>query len=140
MNISSLNREDANNVCVHDAVFLGFNYNYQENIIEFSCEEYFYSKRHTFKFNNVFGFQMKSCDYWGASPRIYAWELKDVSENIYTQALASFRSDEKNIYSRMTDSNEVLESTFILISGDELTIVCESIDYKEEKLAEGECK
>ena len=124
MRIDYSNKEviDSKDIYVHDAVFTGFNYDYENNIIEFEAIEYYYKKHFKFKFCNVLGFEMLSCDFWGHSPHINVWYISDTND------LSTKMKDiqrEKKWELRLEDTSKWVESIIAFISGDTLTIVCE---------------
>ncbi len=82
MRIDYRNKEiiGSKEIHIHDAVFTGFNYDYENNIIAFEVIEYYYKKHFKFKFCNVFGFEMLSCDFWGHFLRIYSWNTTDTND------------------------------------------------------------
>ena len=132
MRIDYSNKEviDSKDIYVHDAVFTGFNYDYENNIIEFEVIEYYYKKHFKFKFGNVFGFEMLSCDFWGHSPHINVWYTSDTND------LSTKMKDiqrEKKWELRLKDTNKWVESIISFISGDTLTIVCEYIEFEENE-------
>ncbi len=121
---------DSKDIYVHDAVFTGFNYDYENNIIEFEAIEYYYKKHFKFKFCNVLGFEMLSCDFWGRSPHINVWYTSDTND------LSTKMKDiqrEKKWELRLKDTNKWVESIISFISGDTLTIVCEYIEFEENE-------
>lgn len=132
MRIDYSNKEviDSKDIYVHDAVFTGFNYDYENNIIEFEAIEYYYKKHFKFKFCNVLGFEMLSCDFWGHSPHINVWYISDTND------LSTKMKDiqrEKKWELRLEDTSKWVESIIAFISGDTLTIVCEYIEFEEHE-------
>ena len=125
---------DSKDIYVHDAVFTGFNYDYEKNIIEFEAIEYYYKKHFKFKFCNVLGFEMLSCDFWGRSLRILDWQSANFTKSEIVPKFLKLNNDDKNIYncSRLKD-NKYFETLFTFISGDTLTIVCEYIEFEENE-------
>ena len=67
---------DSKDIYVHDAVFTGFNYDYENNIIEFEAIEYYYKKN----------FKMKDIQ------REKKWELRLKDTNKWVESIISFIS------------------------------------------------
>lgn len=143
MRIDYHNKEIINKIYTHDAVFKGFDYDYENNLIQFEMVEGYYKKRFKFIFHNVFGFKMASCDFWGKCLRTDTWHTAD--ENEIAEELTEIkekkrgRSEDGKLLeskSRLNSVEECVESTLYFISGDSLTIACEYIDFEEIRLAE----
>lgn len=118
-------------IYVHDAIFNGFNYEYEKNLITFEAVECYYKKKFNFRFCNVFGFEMQACDSWCKGSNIIDWELGDLYGNKLTEKLSHWKVNEKYFGSRLENIDKVVESIITLSSGDTLTIVCEYIDFEE---------
>lgn len=130
-NMSIIN---SNTFHLHDAVFIGFYYNYEKCSIAFEAIEYHNRKKFTFLFSNVFGFMMQSCDFWGKSSRISSWYVPDINERKLIQTILTERKSEDIQNSRIINGRKIVESTLELCSGDTLIIACEYIEFDEVSL------
>jgi len=119
-------------IYAHDGIFTGFNYEYENNLIYFEIQRNFYGKNFKLLFNNVFGFEMQSCDFWSNSPHVFDLELGDSYGNKMTKMLLERHESEKKSCSRLTKYDEAVEIIITLTSGDKLTLVCEYIEYEEK--------
>lgn len=126
---------------LHDAEFLGFSYDFENNFIRFEMVEYDFKKKFKLTFHNVFGFKMSSCDFWGKCLRVDCWYADD--ENGLIHELNRLKEEKRGklvdgslgpAFSRMDEVESILQVTISIISGDLLTIVCEYIDFEEETL------
>ncbi len=140
MRIDYKNRDVINSgqIHLHDAEFLGFNYDFDNNIIRFKMTEHDYQKKLKLTFHNVFGFKMSSCDFWGKSLRVDCWYTDD--ENGLIMELNQLKEEKRGkgadgvilpAVSRMDEVEFPLQIKISIISGDLLTIVCEYVDFEE---------
>lgn len=120
------------NICVHDAVFNGFCYDYSNNRVSFCVIEQLRKKRIYFHLTNVIGFNMQSCDFWGKSPHIYDLEIvKDYNTSLLKRII-DLRDSENYVTARIDDPSKFMELKFILTSGDTFEIVFEHLKVREE--------
>ena len=126
---------------LHDAEFLGFSYDYENNFIQIEMIEYDSNKEFKLTFHNVFGFKMSSCDFWGKSLRVDCWYMDD--ENGLILELNQLKEEKRGkgadgvmlpAVSRMDEVEFPLQIKISIISGDLLTIVCEYVDFEERTL------
>ena len=75
-------------------------------------------------FKNVIGFQMSSCDFWGASKCIFDFECVFDEDLIIIPYLMKEWTNIPQI-SPMPDFDNFIEILFTLTSGDKLRIACE---------------
>ena len=117
-------------IYVHDSVFMGFNYDYNNQKILLKLTDNYEMKNHEFSFHNVYFTEIQSCDSWGKSPHVF--ELTLLSENniIFTKLNERVRS-EHYPSSRLEGLERLVVIEFLLTSGDTLIIACEYIDILE---------
>lgn len=116
---------------VHDALFTGFFYDYKQKQIKFEAmEQGFQNKKYKFTFENVIGFNMSCTDFWGSSHYIYDWEAIPANEYLLINRLKKEALNNDFHNSRVLYPIEYFETKLILISGDELTIACEWIEFE----------
>ena len=95
MRINYNSKEIIREIYVHDSLFCGFNYNYDERIISFTCkqitvcEQISYCKKHHFNFNNVIACNMQSCVFWGEGYNILSFSYEENSP--YFKQLLAFQ-------------------------------------------------
>lgn len=144
MNINYTNRDEINRLYLHDSIFCGFTYDYEKRQIEFSCKGFELKKRenlqsetddtdmlpriYNFQFNNIVLCDMQSCVFWGKSSRIYGVWVEEQSPK-FDELMEIQKANAENYQGSYLDK-EIKYFAFILqmISGDILTIVCESVD------------
>lgn len=126
------------NISIHDALFEGFTYNYDNKCIHLCVNEYHNGIKFNMNFVNVYGMEMFSYDAWGPGYNIMEWILVDSSEDRFMRCLLS--SSEAYSFTRLISKDKLLGTSFTLNSGDTLTIVCEYIEFSEEVLSEEEVK
>lgn len=119
---------------IHDALFTGFSYDYENHQIKFKCKAYTGNVWFDFCFNNVFGFSMNSCELWGKGARVLDWELKNYDANSLTKRLIDLNVDGAQDFSRLKSPEFAVESKFTFTSGDTLMISCENIDFNKSNI------
>ena len=68
-------------ISMHDSVIFNFHYNRMDKKISLELEDEWNNYEiYITRFNNVIGFEMTSCDYWGSSPHIYDFEYVEENE------------------------------------------------------------
>lgn len=78
-------------------------------------------------FFGVIGFEMTSCDYWGASPHILDFELVESNECILISKLSA-KGEEYAITRREPiDNSNYIETVLTFSSGDCFRIACKEI-------------
>lgn len=119
---------------VHDGEFYGFNYDYIHNRITFWINDNGWTPEdYLLEFNNVIGFNMTACDFWGESLRLNAMYSIDKKEDL--EILNKLKIEKlNNSYDHGRFQNE-RESDFFeieieFISGDRLRIACEYIELR----------
>lgn len=126
------NRKDLEEICVHDSVFYGFEYNYSEKQIKFNCDYSFERTNHSFVFNNVIFFNVQTCFFWCVGgPNILWLSVKD--ESSYMDELNKVQTENEKLYKYSCLDRDIcyLQLEFQLNSGDTIFIICESVDVEE---------
>lgn len=126
------NRQAINDLYLHDFIFTGFSYDYYAKQVMFSCRKL--KKVYNFIFHNVLEINMQSGFAWGEIDRIYdivlgdcADEIKRLSEMHSSQETGADSTSKKLI-------NSYISIEFPILSGDVLTIICESVDCFESDI------
>lgn len=124
------NKQDINLIYVHDFVFNGFLYDYNDRRVLFECENFYLQKKINFSFNNVILFDMQSCDFWHGGNRIYDIIVTDQSMKIESLVREQEQQGMSVKNSYIDKFISYISISFILVSGDVLNITCESMDVK----------
>lgn len=127
MIINNENPYISEEIYLHDSVFDDIIYNYLNRTIEISFNSYFLKKTYNFTFKNVLCLSVQSCELWGPSDRVAAWEIMDDNSKFINEIKSNKYYDEKTSY----PMEEFIGILFQLVSGDEIYILCESISIAE---------
>ena len=123
------NQQKINDLYLHDYIFTGFSYDYYAKEVMFSCRKI--KKAYNFMFHNVLEINMQSGFFWGEIDRIYDIELGDCTDEI-KRIVESHSGQGVNTE---TESINLIHNCicvkFPILSGDVLTIICESMDCLE---------
>ena len=127
INVTNINTVNFDITYIHDYIFKEMKFDYtKKNIYIIISKNNDTKTDRIIKFNNVIGFNMISCDFWGQSPHILDWEFTDKDNTIINKLF-----DEKNNHdyqdSRLTSIEDYIESIITFTSGNRLTIACEDI-------------
>ena len=125
------NRKDLEEICVHDSVFYGFEYNYSEKQIKFNCDYSFERTNHSFVFNNVIFLNVQTCFFWCDGGSNILW-LSVEDDSVYMDELYRLKAKNEPCYNSCLDKDiSYLQLEFQLNSGDTIFIICESVDVEE---------
>lgn len=123
---------------VHDCVFSGFKYDYDNRAVMFEMINQFDGIVLSFQLNNVIMFNMQSCSFWHGGNAVY--HIRCYSEHPFFQQLDVVRNE--NI-SNLSGSYLDLGINYIVFSlqvnsGDIYLAICESVEYlrMQEKFAQ----
>lgn len=116
-------------VNIHDDILEEFYFDRTKKKLHLSIlkEREFDSERFSIDFLNVIGFEMTSCDFWGASPHILDFEYVEKSDNTIISQLFKKRDENDYPFCRLTNQENYIEVMITFVSGDQLIIACESI-------------
>lgn len=134
MRIDYTNKEIIDNeIYVHDSIFEGFLYKSTEKQLLVEFKNDYLEKTFNIQFYNVLILNCEMCEFWGKSPHILNWETSD-DENLIKE-MKKKQNDNKELYSgSLVDTEKsYVETMIILSSGDTIKIVCEYIEFQEEK-------
>ena len=115
-------------IYIHDDVLLNLSFNrldYKLSLLLSTIKDHTY----TINFTGVIGFDMSSCDFWGASPRIYDIVLLNRENHTVIPKLIS-----NNQFSQTDVSTEIddyMEIEIIFISGDKLVVASKHMEYNK---------
>jgi hypothetical protein len=128
MIISYGNREALRSLSFSDSIFEGFSYKYDVDMLTFSCLNQYDKKRFFFSFYQTILFNMQSCNLWGSGNSIYDICYLD-SASVIKQLQQIKSNNQGNIdKSKLDTMADYLCISVCLNSGDELVIVCESVE------------
>lgn len=133
IDISNADIINSKMVYIHDDTLstLVFNRNHKEiilNLEDCNCNEY------KIKFNNVIGFFMTSCDFWGESPRIFDFQLVDKDNNIIIPKMFELNNRYNYEGSSLDNDGDYIEIVITFVSGDELQVACKYILFEKNEL------
>ncbi len=116
-------------VYVHDSVFEGMNYNYENREINMKCDNAYLKKKFFFHFYDVIYFEIQSCEFWCPGPNINDWIIPD--QELKLEELQAIQKAHSSDYdcSRLTENTEYWSSYFLLSSGDTILIICKEVDF-----------
>ena len=131
------NKEEFDKIYLHDAIFKGFNYDYDKREIVFSCKHYYANKIYNFKFYNVIYSKLQSCYFWGGGNNVYDIYCTE-TPNEFVQLIHDIQSNEpQNFeYSYLDRGITYIAVEIMINSGDALLIMCESVEVSENELTE----
>ena len=81
----------------------------------------------TIDFLNVIGFNMTACDFWGRSPHVLDFEYVEKADNKLIPKLFAEKENNDYTFCTLKDRESYFETVITFVSGDKLTIACESI-------------
>jgi hypothetical protein len=127
------NKNEINNLRVHDSEFNGLCYNYKKRQISFSCKNSFFNEDFEFIFNNVIFCSMQSCSFWHGGNNILNIYLEENSAHM--KQLIEIQNSDMDLYdgSYLSKGIIYLPIEMEINSGDKLLIICESINYSIKK-------
>lgn len=134
MHIGWKNRKLLDEFRIHDSEFGGLNYDYDKRIIEIICSNYCLEKMFNITFNNVILFEVQSCCFWSEGNNIRGMYIEECSHNL--KELKKIQNDNKEDYqgSYLNRGFTYMEVTIELNSGDEIHIICQSVDCIENEM------
>lgn len=142
MKINYSNAQIINNkdFYIHDDWFVKMSYEYDEScngLINLHLKKYCNTKNdYCIKFINVIGFESISCTFWGKSINIYDIEYIDNNEQVLLPKLYNEMKKQSSIDKdcKLISDTKYMEISIYLISGDKLTIACETIDVDDKMI------
>ena len=130
IHINNDNKNEVNNLYIRDSIFTGFQYDYTERQILLTCNNAYLNKSFFFKFNNVIFSKLESFQLWGEGSRIMYIALEEDAKEL-DELTKKYSSKPDYKLSYLGQETPYLVINFLINSGDELYIICESIDYVE---------
>ena len=132
--INHNNKQEVDDMYIHDSKFTGYLYDYDKRQISFSCNNIFLKKEFSFLFQNVILCEMQSCSFWHGGDSILVISLVDNPPQL--KQLMKVQSENQELYrdSYLDKGISYLSVQFEMNSGDTLLIICESFDWREEDL------
>ena len=125
------NRMKIDELFSHDSEFEGYLFDSEKRIITMSwMHRHEKNKRIHLRFNHVIYSEMQSYQIWGPGlKRIYhMWHVDDSLQMKKMKELIDI--DRKENYRSFKEVNYI-QIIIKIVSGDELTIICESMDWEE---------
>ncbi len=131
------NKEEFDKIYLHDSIFEGFNYNYDDREISFLCKHYYVNKIYNFRFHNVIYSKLQSCFFWGGGNCVYDIYCTETPDEF--KKLIHDVQTNKHIYfehSYLDRGINYVTIEIMINSGDSLIIICESVEVLENDLNE----
>ena len=118
-------------IYIHDYMFRGFSYDYDEKKIILKCDSLYLNEMYEIIFNNVIYVKIEACTFWGEGNSIIDFYIEKEEENI--KMLYEKQKLNSDLYknSILTKQIKFIETSLILNSGDLYTFVCEYITSKK---------
>lgn len=116
-------------VYIHDDILEEFCFDRAEKKLHLSIikEEGGDRIRSSIDFVHVIGFEMTSCDFWGASPHILDFEYVEKNDNTIIPKLFEIKDNNGYQFCALNDREKYIETIITFVSGDRLIIACGSI-------------
>lgn len=130
IHINNDNKNEVDNLYIHDSFFTGYQYNYTERQITLTCNNDYLKKTFFFKFNNVIFSKLESFALWGKGANIMYISLEEDARKL-DELTQKYSTTPDYKLSYLGQETPYLIINFLINSGDELFIICENIDYVE---------
>lgn len=134
MIINSLNGQIINSkkIYLHDDILKNLIFHRNSKNLHVSLSKSWPTQeKYTIDFLQVIGFEMTSCDFWGASPHILDFEYVENGKLI--SKLFSKRT-EYDSFCTLKQQKDYIETVLTFTSGDTLTVACEKVVIGEAAL------
>lgn len=134
MRIDYKNKDQINQIYVHDSIFEGFIYREEDKNLYINLKNYCINKIFKLLFCNVLIINCELCQFWGESPNILDWEVSENGSII--QNIKKKQKENNKLYSNSLVDLEksYMEVKITFTSGDIIEIVCEYIEFEEDDL------
>ena len=132
MRITCANKQQLDEVYIHDALFDGFSYDYERRTIRMVCSKPWEYWRVSLCFENVIFFSHQSCDFWGRGGNVMWLSVVENPEAL--QKLLAKQAEDPNLYqhSWLDRGIDYLALELVTNSGSELLVICEALEMLEE--------
>ena len=127
--ISLSNKKDIEKINVHDSVFSGYVYDYDNKQIRFSCSNnYPLNQCFNFCFYNVIFVEVQGCSFWHGGNNILGIFIEETSAQL--DQLYQLQKAKKDLYagSYLDKGITYITVEIQLNSGDTILIICEKIE------------
>ena len=122
--VDNANTINTPSVCLHDSVFEDFHFNRDKKELYLKLLKEDFKSPFTIIFYNVVGFEMTSCDFWGASPHVLDFEYVTPQHSvIIPKAMEECRKYNLPLF----QDKSFFETIITFTSGDTLSVACERI-------------
>lgn len=135
MHIDFSNKEKIKDIYIHDSIFEGFSYDYEKRQVELLCTNIHSCTKQkiSFYFDNVIFFQMQSCYFFGPGVNVYDIWLDEKPPEL--DKLMEIQNAKAELYdhSYLTGGIQYLSIRLMINSGDELLVICESVEFTKSE-------
>lgn len=114
-------------ICFHDDILTSFTFERERKCLILELVKFGSERSYKMIFNQVMGFKMTSCDFWGASQFVFDYVCVPPEEWVLIPELIEQWSRTPNSHTDVSYNN-YLETLFEFSSGDQLRIVCKTIE------------
>lgn len=130
MIINELNGEVINtrDVYIHDDILLELKFDRIKRNLTLNFQNYANDFTYVIEFLNVIGFEMTSCDFWGASECALGFEYVPKDERVLVPKLQEEWTNLPNSLD-IPSYEDSIETLLTFGSGDRLRIACETINF-----------
>ena len=139
MIIDYTNRELAKDICLNEGIFIGCSYDYTEKELSLAIRQtisnsqtIMVDKYFTFSFLNVIYLNVQGCELGDESNQIARIYLDEAETKL--KALKSELEQNSYIGFLLDKDIDFFTMGLEMTSGDNITVICESIDYMENDL------
>ncbi len=130
IDIKNVELINSKSIHLHDDCLIEFKFLREDKEIRLSCLRINENckKKYIITFDQVIGFEMSSCDFWGASPRILDFEYVESEETTLISRLFKEKNDNDYQGTSLKSPSDYIESLITFVSGDRLRIASEKIN------------
>lgn len=119
---------------IHNSDFYGFSYRENDKILFIELLNFSLNKSFKIQFQNVLVLNCEMCQFLGRNISINDWKLSQ-EDTLIKNITEKQKSNEKKYNSSLLSvQKKYIEITINLKSGDNIEIVCESIDFEEREI------
>jgi len=133
MKFNHTNAEEINSpsVYVHDEIYDSLCFDRKEKTLKLLLISWNGSKpketNYSITFENIAGYEVSTCDFWGKSMFIYDMEYVPINERVLFPRLVKRWKDIYNETDVFANGVSYIEILVTFHSGDELRVVCEDL-------------
>lgn len=129
------NKEEIDDINIHDAYFSGFSYIYDKREILLECNNFENTNVFHFKFCKVVFAKMQCCNFWGDGDRIMYISTQNMDSQDTTNYIEELEKCKfENHPSYIDNKDKLITIEILLNSGDIFIIICENIMFEKSEI------